>query len=108
MDARRVGRDVDQPGRAKLAQARLLALDDTLVLGEGGADLLEQLLGRRRLVLAIAVGGRPEIEAARLGLGRQAVEDAQREPALAPALVVRAGAGIERAGILDDAARRDE
>ena len=50
VQARGVGDDVDQSGLAQFRQARLLALHHRLVLQERGGDLLEQLLGRGRII----------------------------------------------------------
>ena len=78
----RVAGDVHQRRLAQFAQTRLLRLDHSLVLGERGGDLLEELLGRRRLVLAEPVRGRPEIEARSLRLWCQAVIQAERQLAV--------------------------
>src|ERR1700722_8939961 len=55
-----IGSNVDQLPVANLAQARILGHQHVLVLLESAFDLFEQLLGRRRLVLPIRVGGRPD------------------------------------------------
>src|SRR5439155_3957242 len=72
-----VGRDINQRGLAQFSQADLLALHHGLVLDEGSRDLAEELLGRLRIVLTEAVRGRPEVEARRVGLRGQAVEQAE-------------------------------
>ena len=102
-----VGGDIDQPALTELVEPRLLRLDHRLVLEKGRGDLAIELLGRLRLVLAIAVRRRPEIKAAGLGFRGQAVEQAELETAVALAFI-GAGAGIGGAGPLQDAARGDE
>src|SRR5882762_1803243 len=102
-----VGGDVDEAAFAELAEPGLLRLDHRLVLEKGRGDLAIELLGRLRLVLAIAVRSRPEITAAGLGFRAQAVEQGELEAEIALRIGILA-AGIGRAGPLQDAARRDK
>src|ERR1700733_13819253 len=102
MDAGDVGYDVDEIAGARFRLAGLLLLNDGLVLEKSGRYLIEKLLRGGRIVLAVAVCGRPEIMAARLGFGRQTMEQAQREAALAIPALVDAAPDIHRATPLDD------
>src|SRR6516162_6037878 len=76
MDAGAVGGDVDQRTVAEFAHRRVLRDQHVLVLLERMLDLTEQLFRRLRLVLAIAVRGRPQEPAGVFGLRGDAVEDA--------------------------------
>ncbi len=74
-----VGGVVGEAGLAELGEAGLLDLDHHLVLDKGRSDFLVKPLGRLGLVLAVAVGGRPEIVARGFGLRRQPVEESELE-----------------------------
>src|SRR5690242_210921 len=105
-----VRHDVDQALLTELGEPRLLGLHHVLVLDEGRRDLAIELLGRLGLVLAIAVGAGPEIEARGLGLRRQAMEQAELEAILALAsidLLVSARPDVGGAGPLQHRAGRD-
>src|SRR5579862_3674733 len=74
LDAGNVGLDIDEPRLAAFGEAGLLLGQERLVLHEGGGDLLEQAVGRARVVLAVAVRSRPEVMAASFRLRGDAVE----------------------------------
>jgi hypothetical protein len=62
-----VGGDVDEALFTEFVEQPLLRLDHFLVLEKGRRDLAVELLGRRGVVLPIAVCRRREVETARLG-----------------------------------------
>src|SRR5438046_2186562 len=105
--ARDVVLDIDQCAVGILGHAGLLRLEHRDVLEKNTRDLVEQQLRRLRVLGLVAVGRRPEIEAALLGLGGRAVVQAQAEAALLAAVLLGAVAGLERTGPLEDRRRRD-
>ena len=89
------------------AQHGVLRDKHVLVFLEGALDLGEQLFGRSRIVLPIAVRRRPDEPAGMLGLRRDAVENPQAKAAIACIVLVGALADVAGAGELQDAGRRD-